>query len=224
MRPNSVVVATPPLDDHLRFASASKVLRVEAFITKLPVEAFIGAVLPGFTGVDERSADTGLHCPFQDRLGNKLGTVVRTKKRGHTVKAHKLREDLYDTRRANATGDIDSETLPRPFIHHREALELPAVRASVENEVVGPYVIRTPGLGWARSMRGHPATRTLPWHLQACTAPQAMHSFVAHGVTIPSEKDADSPVAVARVLSREFAHLFDGGGILDLTFGHVLNR
>jgi hypothetical protein len=54
-------------------------------------------------------------------------------------------EDLDDPCRANAPSHVDGETFAGVFIHDRQALQLLAVRACIEHEVVGPNVSKPVG-------------------------------------------------------------------------------
>ncbi len=59
MRTDFVVVTAPGFDHDGRFCSASEPLERQALVAELAVEAFIGSVLPGFPGVDQRGVDAG---------------------------------------------------------------------------------------------------------------------------------------------------------------------
>lgn len=74
------------------------------------------------------------------------------------MRAHKLREQLDDSRRTNAPGNIDRQTLAGVLVDDREALQLLAVGAGVVHEVIGPDVIRAlPFSRCARHRRAVPA-------------------------------------------------------------------
>jgi hypothetical protein len=48
---------SPSFDDHLRIDLVSEPLHRQAFIPELAVEGFIGAVLPGLSGINESRVD-----------------------------------------------------------------------------------------------------------------------------------------------------------------------
>jgi len=54
MRTYFVVVAPPRLDNDLRFGTRTKPFEAQTLITKLAVEAFRDAILPGLAGLDQR--------------------------------------------------------------------------------------------------------------------------------------------------------------------------
>lgn len=53
MRPDLVVLTSPLLDVHAGFGTIAKPLHVEALVSKLPVEALVGTVLPRLARCDE---------------------------------------------------------------------------------------------------------------------------------------------------------------------------
>ncbi len=57
MRSHFVVVTEPLLYAHLRFGAVPKPLQGEVLVTELPVERFVGAVLPGLSRIDEGGLD-----------------------------------------------------------------------------------------------------------------------------------------------------------------------
>ena len=141
MRPNVVVVLPPGLDRCDRLWAASEVLDAQALVAELPVEALVGAVLPRFAGIAERAADALGDDPLQDRVRHELRPVVRAHEGGRAVDAHETGEHVDDAARADAAGDVDGEALARPLVDDGEALELLAIGAGVEDEVVRPDVI-----------------------------------------------------------------------------------
>ena len=101
---------------------------------------------------------------------------------------------------------IDRQALTREIIDDRQALQRPAIRARVEDEVIGPHVIpRGRGLR-PEATRGHPPPQAPPRHVQARLAPQPIGPFGTHRVPPAREKDPDLPIAVPRILPRELAH------------------
>jgi hypothetical protein len=67
MRTYGVVVLAPGFDDDGGFSSASKPLEVQALIAQLAVEGFVGAILPGASGIDVRRAVPMFVCSSQLR-------------------------------------------------------------------------------------------------------------------------------------------------------------
>ena len=57
VRPVFVVVTPPPLDADLGFEAISKPFQAQTLVAELPVERFVGAILPGLARIDERGLD-----------------------------------------------------------------------------------------------------------------------------------------------------------------------
>ncbi len=76
MGPYRVVVLPPLFDADLRVDAVAKPLQREMFIPELPVERFVGAILPRLPGVDERRLDRRRLEPFENRPGDKLWPIV----------------------------------------------------------------------------------------------------------------------------------------------------
>jgi hypothetical protein len=69
-------VTPPTLDDDLGFSARAEPFEAQAFVAELAVEALGDAILPGLTGLDQRSADGLGGDPGQQRLGNELRTIT----------------------------------------------------------------------------------------------------------------------------------------------------
>ena len=76
MRTHLVVLTPELLDQDLRIDSVFEPLHAETLIAELAVERLVGAVLPGFAGIDEGSVDVLVCEPAQDGARNELRAVV----------------------------------------------------------------------------------------------------------------------------------------------------
>jgi hypothetical protein len=137
-----VVVLPPGLDDGASLGAAAEPLHAEALVAELAVEALVGPVLPGLSGVDERRIDTLGRQPPQDGVRDELRSVVGTKVPWRAVHTHKARHYVDDAPGTDAPGDVNGQTFAGVLVHDGQALELLAVGAAVEDEVVGPHVVR----------------------------------------------------------------------------------
>src|SRR5207247_5430925 len=70
MRTHFVVVLPPRFDDHLCLGARTKPFEAQALVTKLTIEAFRDAILPGLSGLDQRRANALRNDPGQQRLGH----------------------------------------------------------------------------------------------------------------------------------------------------------
>ena len=66
----------PCLNNHLRMRATVKPVHRQTFVSELAVETLVGAVLPGFAGLNEQIAQTLCRCPLHQRQADKLGAVV----------------------------------------------------------------------------------------------------------------------------------------------------
>ena len=71
-----VVVAAPVLDAEPRVGQGSKPMKVQAFVTKPPVEALGEGVLNRFAGLDVLHVDPMTGGPLQEVKAPELGAVV----------------------------------------------------------------------------------------------------------------------------------------------------
>ena len=141
MRADLVVVPPPLGDAHFRFDPVPKPLPAEILVAELPVEGFIGRMLPRLARVNQGRFDLRGVQPAQDGGGDKLRPIVRTQVRRGPVHADELGQDLDHTRGPDAPGDVDRQALACELIDNRQTLEALAVGAVIEHEVVGPDVV-----------------------------------------------------------------------------------
>ncbi len=111
-----VVVTTPALDDHPRFGSASEPLHAQPLVAELAVQALGGAILPRLAGVDVRRFDALLLQPFQHRMADELGAVVRAQVARRAVFADQALQHFDHATRAQATLHVDRQRLVGPLI------------------------------------------------------------------------------------------------------------
>jgi hypothetical protein len=135
----------------------SKASSLQALVAELAVEAFGNAILPRIAGLDQRRADALRDDPGQQRLGHELRSVVAAQEGRGAAGAHQAGQHLDDTGGANAAVDIDGQTFLGELVRDGQALELLAVGAMIEHEVLGPHLVRparrTCGRGRRAAMR-----------------------------------------------------------------------
>jgi hypothetical protein len=132
------------------------------------VASAVGAVLDNFRPQTARearelasatrqvTAAAALADPLQDRRRHELGSVVRAQVARSTSDTYQPRQHVDHATGSDAASNIDRQCLPRPFVDDRQALDLLAAGACVEDEVVRPDLI-----GTSRRQRPRPAV-TLP--------------------------------------------------------------
>src|SRR5690606_20787817 len=206
MRSNLVVVPAPDLDQYLRFGATAKPLEAQALVAELVVEAFVQSILPRLTRIDQRRVDVARAEPPQNRTRDELRAVVRAQEARRAMHADQPTEHVDHLARANGGGHSDCQALPRPLVDDGEALQLLSIRAAIEDEIVGPHLIRA-----ARRRRPRATARGAPSdlaarHLEARLTPKPIRPISAHGKTLAPEEHLDPPIAVAGVLTRELLH------------------
>ena len=77
MRVDLVVVTSPLGDAHFRLNPVPKPLQAEILVAQLPVEGFVGRILPRLAGVNQRRFDLRGVQPAPDGSRDKLRRVVR---------------------------------------------------------------------------------------------------------------------------------------------------
>lgn len=122
------------------------------------------------------------------------------------MKADQLGQNFDDTSGTNRSGHVDCQAFTRVLIDHRQTLQLLAVGARVEYEVVRPDVSCRRRWLRPRAMDRHASTRSLARHLQPGKTPQPPGPVGAHRVTLPLQKDLNTAVTITRILRRQDAH------------------
>src|ERR1017187_2214077 len=144
MRADAVVVTSPCLNDDRGLAPGTEPLQAETLVAEFTIERFICTVLPRLAWVDQGGLDIGLSQPLENGMTDELRAVVGSQISRTAVKAHQAGQDLDDARRADAAGGVDRQTLVGELVDDGQAFELLAVGARVEDEVVGPNMVRRP--------------------------------------------------------------------------------
>src|SRR5699024_7704619 len=116
------------------------------------------------------------------------------------VHADQLRQHLDDTTGADRPGHVDGKALTGELVDDGQTLDLLAVGAGVEDEVVGPDLPGARRRLGPRSAVGDALAASLPRHLQTGFAPQPPGPVDTHLVSLTFEKDMDAAVAVTRIL------------------------
>ena len=109
MRKRLVVVPPPSLDDHLRLGARTKPFEAQTLVAELAVEALRDAILPRLAGLDQRRGDAVRDDPGQQGPGYELRSVVAAQECRRAACTHQARQHVDDTRRADATVQIDRQ-------------------------------------------------------------------------------------------------------------------
>src|SRR5690606_21037786 len=118
------------------------------------------------------------------------------------MRAHELRENLDDATGADASSHVDRQAFTRVLIDDRQALELLAVGAGVEHEVISPDLIGTERRNRPRPARSNAPPRPLLRHLKAVLPPDPVRAIRAHRMSSAGQEHLDATIAIAWVLRR----------------------
>jgi hypothetical protein len=156
--------------------------------------------------IDQGHLDARVGDPFQQRPRDELRAVVGAQVARRPALADQPRQHLDDPACAEAAVDLDRQAFLGPFVGDGQALELLAVGALVEHEVVRPHPV-----GAGRRLRPRPAAgdaraRPPARHLQlgAPLRPITRPQFMACAPRAP--EDADTAATEARVLRAQRRH------------------
>ena len=141
MRPDRVVLTTPPLDQHLRLLERVEDLTGEQFVSKFAVEALAVTVLPRRTRFDEERLHTDTLQPVSHDLGRKLRPVVRPDVLGHATRNEQPGQSLKYVVALERSSDVDRQALARVLIDDRQHAEATTVIRPSLYEVIRPDVI-----------------------------------------------------------------------------------
>jgi len=130
------------LEQHPGLVDAGEQLAIEKLITQPTVEALHVPVLPRAARSDEERADTSPTKPTPKRVGDELGTVVRTEVNGNPVDLEQDAKRLMNIRRCEAPADLQGETPPSELVDDHEDLHPPTVHGLLGHEVVAPDMVR----------------------------------------------------------------------------------
>ncbi len=130
------------LEQHPGLVDAGEELAIKELIAKPTVEALHVPVLPRAARSDEERADTSPTKPTPKRVGDELGTVVRTDVNGNPVDLEQDAKRLMNIRRCEAPADLQGETPPSELVDDHEDLHPPTVHGLLGHEVVAPDRIR----------------------------------------------------------------------------------
>ena len=106
--------------------------------------------------------------------------------------------------------DLDSQALPRVFVHDRQHLQRTTVTRPIGDEVVGPDVIpvlRSKADAGAIAQPQAASFRLFLRHFQTLSTPQALDPLVVDSPAVPAQQPGDAAVAVTAISRRQIDHL-----------------
>ena len=138
--------------------------------------------------------------PVPHRGGGELRAVVGPQKRRRPALDEQLGQPRQDVVAAQSAGDVETQALAGVLIHDGEDPHRVPIGGAVEDEVVGPDVVRAlrpaPRAGSIGRPKPPPA-RGFPGHPQPFLPPEPLHPLVVHPPAFGPQQRRDAPVAVA---------------------------
>jgi len=203
MRPDSVVVASPALDDDLRLSERVEDLAIEEFVTQACIEALDKAVLPWTASFDVGGPGTNRRNPVLHSLGDELRPVVGADVSGHTAQDEEIGEQVDDIDRSELPGDADGQALMGELVDDVEHADPAAIVGAVLDEVVGPDVIAVLGPEADAGAVVEPEAAPLRLSggdLQPRASPDPLDPLVIDEPPGPAQQLGDLAIAVAAIL------------------------
>src|SRR6188472_1907983 len=203
MRPDSVVVASPALDDDLRFTQRIEDLAIEEFIAQAGIEAFDEAVLPGTARCNIGGPCADGSDPVLHGLGDELGSIVGTDVPGNTAQDEEVRQCVDDVDGFEPAGHPDRKALMGELVNDVEHADPAPIVGAVLDEVVGPDVIAMLGPEADAGPIGQPqatALRLPCGNLQPLASPDPFDPLVVDEPAGPAQQLGDLAIAIAAIL------------------------
>ncbi len=118
MRPDGIVMPTPPLDQNLGLVERRELLSLQQLIAELGIEALAVPVLPWRSGLDAERLNADPSEPAAHALGDEFWTIFRTNVLRWTVPAHEIDKEVEDVIRAQPPRHDDRHAASRVFVDH----------------------------------------------------------------------------------------------------------
>jgi hypothetical protein len=118
---------------------AGEPVLVEAFIAEAAVEGFDVRVLRRLARRDQPQREAALVRPGEHRAPTELGAVVGAQNVRQSPGRHELLQDARDGEATERPRRHNRDGVGRGVVHNRQALQHPALRRAIEDEVGGPH-------------------------------------------------------------------------------------
>src|SRR6185436_16726251 len=202
-----VVIMPPRLDAPPRILDTDEVLRVEARVPKLVIEAFDKPVLHRLAGIDEVEPNTLAPRPRIHLSPAKLRSVVRDDHRGvSTDRRYSIKYASHDDP-GKRCADLDGQALSAEVVDHIQDAELSSVRERVAHEVHRPSCVDAESWRQRLTADAPQILAATPRELQPLLAVQPIDALVIHHRPSPSNPIEHQPVPDPRTFRRKLAHL-----------------
>jgi hypothetical protein len=204
-----IIVQPPAIHNVSRLSQAEEQFAIEAFISKLAIEALDVAVFPGTARLYEQRANSALLKPLPHGLGGELRAVVATDvSRSPSNREQFCQRSNYIPATELPT-DLNCQTLTSKLIHHVQHPQPAAAFGAITDEVIAPYVILAQWLAAMAcigAIAQSPAIASLLAYLKAFGLPESMNTLDVHTPPFLAKQNCDAAITESRPLQRKFMH------------------
>src|SRR5216683_7166288 len=141
VRPFAIVFDSPPLDFATRIVERDEDLLVQSLLAQPAVEALDEGVLDRFSRLDELQLNAALVGPLIEYAAGKFRPVVALNHCRQSAPATQPFQYSLHPLAGEREVDLDGQTLPTPFIDHRQRAKASSIEQPVVNEVERPRLI-----------------------------------------------------------------------------------
>lgn len=141
MRPNSVVLIAPLLDDDPGFLQAVEDLLIEAFVAQFAVEGLAISVLPWAARLDVQRLRSQPCQPVSYDLGCHLRAIVRTDVFRNALGEHHIGQRLDDAKAIDAASDPDGQALASELVDQGQQPDPATIMGLRFDKIVAPDMI-----------------------------------------------------------------------------------
>jgi len=190
-----VILASPLLNDNLRFQQACEDFPVEQLVAQLVVEAFDVPVLPGAAGLNIDRFHLLLPEPVLDGIRDELRPVVAAQVLRHPVLFHRRLHHGDDVHRPDRPRHVHRQTPSRVFVDQRQDTESTPAFRLVLHEVPTPHRVdfgRSLPVGRREAQQSHSSLFFA--HLQSLFPSHPLHPLGVEAMAGPPTKGEGPPV------------------------------
>ena len=198
MRPVLIVIDSPRFNLLSGIVQRDEHLRIQALVSKAPVDTLNHRMLDGFPGPNDIELHSVLVSPGVERLGSTFAPIVH----GDHLRVARPFRYAFEGRHPRRPGErqirFDSLTVPTPVIHDGQRANPPAIQQCIS------HTIHTPSLLHLARARGHDPQMTGPLsparepHGQPFFPVDPVPPLAIHHPAFAAKQDVQAQIANAR--------------------------
>jgi len=167
------------------------------------MKALGDAVLPGFPWINVLF-NHPLRCePFAQVVSDEFRAVVAAQDRRNTVGLERGPERSFHVHGRESCSTADGQRAPREFVGKGQDLQGRPLTGLVEDEIVGPDMVRILSLQRKMLSCTYFSTQPLSWEGEAFALPDLVNRLTVHRNTLTHQGRMNPSTPPARVLERQ---------------------